>query len=353
MNTRELLETMVAFRPVSGEVENVNRLVEFMEEYLRRYGVHTELHNLGARRILYAATQATRTPDFLFNAHLDVVPAPDTMFELHETNDGWLVGRGTHDCLGNSAILAQMLHRNLGLASAGVIFSTDEEIGGETTREMAAGGYCPKKMVLVVDGSGYSLVIAQKGVLVLRLSATGRGCHAAEPWKGVNAIDALLQGYGKLRELFPEVTADDQWHNTMAATTVHAGNVHNRIPDEAEMTLNIRFTQDSDAASLTDRIRAQCKLGVDVEMLSEPVFCDPEHPELVALRQFMREQLGREIDIKYSNGATDARHFTECGVPIAIIGAPGRDLHGNDEAIDLAGLAAYEELLVNFVRARS
>ena len=347
-STLDLLKRMIAFRPVSADLAAVNQLADFVSQYLQEAGVHTEVLDHEGRRGLYAATRPERQTDVLFNAHLDVVPGNDQQFEPRLEGD-WLVGRGTHDCLGNAAMLIHLLIRFRDRASIGAIFTTDEEIGGETTRAMVERGYRGRRLILVVDGSGYSIVVAQKGMLVVRLRATGLGCHAAEPWKGKNAIDLLIDGYQRIRNLFPTVTPPDEWHNTLAPTVLAAGNVHNRIPDQAEMTLNIRLTEGTDADAIQDQLAALSGLSVVREMACPPAFTDPDHPELRALAEHMAAHLGREIAIKRSNGATDARHFVELGVPIAIIGVPGRDLHGDNEALDLTALADYEEMLAAYI----
>ena len=66
----------------------------------------------------------------------------------------------------------------------------------------------------------------------------------------------------------------------------------------------------------------------------------------------MRREFGREIRLVRMNGATDARHFVSLDVPVAILGAPGRDVHGAAEAVEIAGLRAYEEMLARFLAHR-
>jgi acetylornithine deacetylase/succinyl-diaminopimelate desuccinylase-like protein len=63
----------------------------------------------------------------------------------------------------------------------------------------------------------------------------------------------------------------------------------------------------------------------------------------------MRDSLGRDIAIKRMSGATDARHFVNLEVPIAIIGVPGQDAHGLEERAERAGLDTYEDMLVAFL----
>lgn len=351
MTTKELVRTMMRFKPVTGDLECVNALVDFLAGYLESGGVHAEIHDCQGRKTLYAGPPG-RAPRYLFNAHLDVVPAAAVMFEMREEN-GWLHGRGTHDCLGNCALLANLLVRLRGSDRLGVVFSTDEETGGETTRFMVRQGCRAERMIVVVDGSGNSLIVAQKGILSVKLVATGRACHAAEPWNGDNAIDRLIAGYVKIRDLFPPVVPPDEWHCTLAATTIAGGTVHNRVPDSADMVLNIRFTEERAPEEIISQLEKQSGLRVELLQDSPLVRCDAESREVRKLTACMATHLGCEIAIERSNGATDARHFVDLGLPIAIIGVPGKDLHGAGECLDSQALAAYEELLFAFLSGES
>ena len=79
--TIELLEKMMTHCPVTADVEAVNHLVAFLAGYLSDNQVGVKTHRSGDRSVLYAGSLEV-SPDYLFNAHLDVVPAPAEMFRL-------------------------------------------------------------------------------------------------------------------------------------------------------------------------------------------------------------------------------------------------------------------------------
>lgn len=343
-----LLTELAACRPVTRDVEKVNQALSLLRASLDGEGLFTAVEELGARRILYASTSDCRTPALLINVHLDVVPAPEPMFAVTEHN-GWLHGRGTADCLGNAVAAARALASAEPDTSAGIVFSTDEEGGGATTEAMVARGYCGTELILVMDGPAFALTTAQKGVLTLVLRAAGRACHAAEPWNGENALDRLIDGYLNVRALFPDITPPDEWHNTMVAATIQAGTVANRVPESAEMTLNIRYTDVNAAEHIQRQIADLSGLTVQRRGHCQPVSFPEETPAFKALAECMTLALDRPIERRRMNGATDARHFVGTGVPVAIIGIPGIGAHGPDEAIVLAGLQAYEGMLVQFL----
>jgi succinyl-diaminopimelate desuccinylase len=319
-----------------------------MQTFLEREGVGTRVECMGERRVLYAASALDETPRILVSVHLDVVPAPDDLFVLRHEN-GRLLGRGTHDCLGNAVIAARALVRLADRPGVGVVFSTDEETGGDTSTFMVQRGYGARELVIMIDAMAYAVVVAQKGMVSVRLVATGASAHASRPWDGVNAIDRLVDGYLRVRDLFPRVTPPDDWHPTLAATMVQSGTVHNRVPDRAELTLNLRITETHTVDQVLDLLRERSGLDVETILCSPPVFFPEETPVIQRLAGHMSRSFGRPVPMRTLNGATDARHFVPLGVPIAVIGTPGGGDHGEDEHGELKGLAAYEDMLVSFI----
>jgi succinyl-diaminopimelate desuccinylase len=347
-DTIELLSELIPLRPVSADLRAVNAVTDRLHAYLQAEGLYTVVEEVGGRKVLYAGTAVTHRPDVLLNAHVDVVPAEDDQFVPRE-EAGWLHGRGANDCLGNAVLCAQAVCRCRGRASVGVMFSADEEIGGSTTAALVERGYGAQRLVVVIDGAPYAVAVAQKGILTCVLKAQGTAAHSSTPWLGRNAIDALIDGYLKVRTLFPEVKAGDEWHDTMAPTVVQGGTVANRIPDQAALTLNLRYTQPGGAEAWLQRLAEVSGLQVEPRTTCPVVLFDENTPALRDLAQAMQAAFGREVTTVRMNGATDARHFAHLGVPVAIIGTPGRDIHGRDESVEIAAVRAYEDMLTGFV----
>jgi len=350
MDTVKLLAQMMSFQPVTADAERVNRLVDFLGDYLRRGGLHVKVEKLGRRKILFAGTRPGRTPAVLLNAHLDVIPAPDSMFKLRRQGR-WLLGRGTDDCLGNCAIIANTLIAAGAAADAGAVFSTDEETGGATAARMAELGYGGRRMILIMDGYGYAVATAQKGILALRLRARGKACHSSTPWKGENAIDRLMAAYQRVRSAFPAVRAGDEWHTTMSANIIQAGTVFNRVPDTAEIVLDIRYTEKDRPSDLIKKLRRLSGLQIEKVNESPLMFCDEQAPALQEFHACMQRGLRRKIAWKRMNGATDARHFRAGKAPVAIIGLPGGGAHAMTERVPAAGLRQYEDMLRGYLAA--
>lgn len=350
LTTVQLLKRLIAFRPVSAEVANVNRAIAFLQQYLSRAGVYTRRETHAGRHILYAATRRGRTPALLFNPHVDVVPAEEALFRPREKN-GWLWGRGAGDCLGNCAVMAQALIRSRGQGDVGALFTADEEIGGQTAAAMLDRGY-RGRMICILDSFGTpgEIAMAHKGILTLKLTAHGKACHGSMPWKGVNPIDRLIAGYLRVKPLFPPITPGDEWHTSLSANVIRAGNVFNRVPDTAEMILDIRYTDAVKPRALVKRIRAVSGLDVAVEAQCPIVKGDERAP---VVREFSA-RLGRALRcptrLVRLNGATDARHFARLKVPLVMIGIPYIGAHASDERADIKGMLVFEDFLAQLCR---
>ena len=340
---------------VTDDIPQVNRAVAAMRAWLEARGLHCATEAMpDGREFLYASVvEGDRTPKLLLNAHLDVVPAAPEQFEPR-VEDGNVAARGTSDCKGNALAIATALAALAGSgASVGAIFSSDEEEGGATTGEAVARGYRATGLAVVLDAGPWSITYSQKGILSLRLVAKGRGGHASEPWRFDNPIDRLFDGWTRLRAAWPAIADEEgHWGDSLAATVVRAGAVHNQIPGEASMVANIRFVEPGAIPRIEAFVRETSGLEVEVLSTCEPVVCDADAPALAALREAMAKAFGREIPMVRMHGATDARHFTGPGAaPVAMIGVEGWRCHDEGEGATLASIRAYADLLVSFARS--
>ena len=339
---------------VTDDIPQVNRAVAAMRAWLEARGLHCATESMpDGREFLYASVvEGDRTPKLLLNAHLDVVPAAPEQFEPR-VEDGNVAARGTSDCKGNALAIATALAALAGSgASVGAIFSSDEEEGGATTGEAVARGYRATGLAVVLDAGPWSITYSQKGILSLRLVAKGRGGHASEPWRFDNPIDRLFDGWTRLRAAWPAIADEEgHWGDSLAATVVRAGAVHNQIPGEASMVANIRFVEPGAIPRIEAFVRETSGLEVEVLSTCEPVVCDADAPALAALREAMAKAFGREIPMVRMHGATDARHFGGPGAaPVAMIGVEGWRCHDEGEGATLSSIQAYADFLEGFAR---
>ena len=343
-----LLETLIRTRPVTTDPERVNAATDVMREFLASRGVFCRTEEFAGRKILYASNRESGTPDVILNSHMDVVPAADEQFEP-VVRDGRMYARGTCDCLGNAVCLAQILLTAKTHVAA--VFSADEETGGETTKHMVDLGYTAKHAVLILDSGDDTIVYAQKGVLVVRLTAKGSAGHAAYPWKSENPIDKLAAGYAKFRAAWRNPSCETDWRNSLSACMTSAGSAPNQIPGEASMTLNFRLVDESSRETVLKSLRettgCEIALGEDIPVVE----FDKDHPVFRLLQRTMSDALGMDIPLARLCGATDSRHWRALGVPVPVLGVRGGNEHAVDEYVELDSIGRTAEAVAAFASA--
>ena len=334
----ELLRELVSFRPASADPAAVDRVQERMKKYLEDHGIFCTMEQVEDRHLLFASTTGNKTPDILFNPHVDVVPAtnPEEQYALEEREDGRFYGRGAADDLGNAICVAQTLIELKGKVDAGAIFTGNEEVGGSTTDGMIKLGYGARKMVVVADGNGglSRVTYAHKGVVILKLIARGQTGHSSRPWAFDNAIEKLMRGYLKLADSWDNPKSIEDWRNTMAPCIVSGGKAENQIPGEASLIVNFRVTDAADIEKLPQRVAETTGLEVEFMRCSLPFNGDPQAPQLRLLAEILLARSGKVPEFAKMTGATDARHLQKLGVPVAIIGCQGTGAHSACEYLE-------------------
>ena len=220
----ELLEDLIRIPSVSADVTNVNRAVRFMRDRLFSDGMTCRIETMeDGREVLFASNDGSVTPDVLFSAHLDVVPAqsPDQFVPRRE--NGRIYGRGASDCKEHCVLAARLMRELKDKVSVGCIFGSDEEMGGTSTSFMLDRGYGAKKLVIVMDSEQYAITTRQKGLAYYRITKTHPPRHGGMV-KGPlpNAAVELMKGYQDLAAEFP-ACEDGGWRDLVSLVGISGG----------------------------------------------------------------------------------------------------------------------------------
>ncbi len=144
-------------------------------------------------------------PTVVFSTHIDCVPP----FFPSRVADGILHGRGACDAKGALAaqVMAAERLREAGEEKVGLLFVVGEERGSDGA--LAANQFAPGARFFVNgEPTGSRLGLATRGVLRVKLLATGRAAHSSQPERGINAIDRLIDALIELRRIpLPEDAA--------------------------------------------------------------------------------------------------------------------------------------------------
>ncbi len=138
------------------------------------------------------------SPGVVFSTHFDCVPP----FFPSAVRDDLLFGRGSCDAKGilASQVAAAERLRASGEHRVGLLFVVGEERGSEGA--MTANAIPPRRGFLINgEPTDNRLARATRGIVRLKLTATGRAAHSSAPEHGESAIDKLLDALITMRSL--------------------------------------------------------------------------------------------------------------------------------------------------------
>lgn len=187
-------------------------------------------------------------PTLLLNAHIDTVrPASGWIRNPYEpTVEGTrLYGLGSNDCGGGLvSLLETFCHLQERPQSYNLIFlaSAEEEVSGKNGISSVLNLLPPIDIAIVGEPTSLQPAIAERGLMVLDCTAQGKAGHAARN-EGINAIYRAIDDIQWIRSYqFPEIS-DLLGPVKMTTTIIHAGTLHNCIPDSCTFTVDIRVNE--------------------------------------------------------------------------------------------------------------
>ena len=158
----------------------------------------------------------------------------------------------------------------------------------------------------------------------LRFTFTGRPAHAAAaPWKGVNALDAVILTFNAVGALRQQIRPDARIHGIVT----DGGQAVNIIPERAAMALSARSPDGEYVRELLDRLEA-CARGAAAAtgttlQAERGLFLDSLkfNPALAAIVTENARALGFEMTPRFVGASTDLGNLTQV-VPTLSYGLP-------------------------------
>jgi acetylornithine deacetylase/succinyl-diaminopimelate desuccinylase-like protein len=383
---------------------------ELLEAYLARNGVQAELVARDpARANLVARVRGRGTgPSLALAGHTDVVYADPADWSLPpfsgEVHDGHLWGRGALDMKGQtaaSAVALAVLARSGWQPNGDVLLIAEsdeedgvDEVGMSWLVRERPDLHCDYALteanyrLALADGRRlYTLVVAEKMTMPVRVTARGVAGHASVPTLGDNALVKLapvlerLAAYAPVRRTSPELEAlldvlapgdgpleeriergraqhAELWHllpalagSTIVPTMAGASRKRNVIPAQAYIEYDCRVLPGTEVEELLGEFRsALAGLDVDLELAEPPLGGTRsafDTPLRDALAEWVDElEPGALLTPDISTGFTDAHFLREAFGTIAYGFFPLRHtapellntIHAPDERIDVRDL---------------
>ncbi len=349
MTKEELIKQLgdlVAFKTLSGEMEENAKSVDYVQKLIDE-GIDIRRIKNGKAEVLIASVIKGNTPKYCYMVHIDVVAGRDDQFVM-KVEGNRAIGRGTCDMKFSIPLGISLLNeaKEKGLDFC-LMVTTDEEIGGlEGAKVIAEEGFAPGILIVPDGGEDLNFVDKAKGVCQLKLVATGKPAHASRPWQGKNAIDDLVVLGDELLKIYGKNNLTESWVTTMNFGTIGGGISTNQVCPEAELKIDFRYPETDSIENIISVVEnkiKELKLEISVSTMSTglPTFTDVNDPEVKKYISVMQEAFGREIKIRQTYGASDARHFAKTKSPVIMHKPIGGEIHSADEWIDLDSVMTF------------
>lgn len=290
----ELLKALITIPSLSREETAV---ADYLQRHIESLGVETG--RKGNNVWCFSPMFDTSKPTILLNSHIDTVKPVSGWqkdpFTPTEVN-GKLYGLGSNDA---GASVVSLLYTFLELCRTehtyNLIFlaSCEEEVSGKGGIEGVLPELPPISFAVVGEPTEMHPAIAEKGLMVLDVTAVGKSGHAARD-EGENAIYKSLQDIVWFRDYRFDKVSPLLGPVKMSVTQINAGTQHNVVPDRCTFVVDIRSNELYSNEELFDII---CKHISSTEVKARSFrlnssHISDQHPFIVQAAKYGRTAFG-------------------------------------------------------------
>jgi acetylornithine deacetylase len=290
----QLLSRLIETPRISREESKASQLLyDYMTEVC-----HLDVKRHGCNLWTIAPDFDANKPTLLLNAHIDTVkPVSGWQKDPWKATleDDCLYGLGSND---DGASLVTLLHAFIELSSKHqpynlvYLASAEEEVSGKNGIESVIPLLPRIDVAIVGEPTGMHPAIAEKGLMVLDVTAHGKAGHAARN-EGDNAIYHAMDDMQWFRTYQWPLSSPLLGPVKMSVTIVNSGTQHNVIPDTCTFTVDVRSNECYTNQELYNAICSQVKSEVKARSFrlgSSRIA--PEHPLVTKAVQMGRVPFG-------------------------------------------------------------
>jgi glutamate carboxypeptidase len=352
-----VLSGLIEAETPTDDKQAIDDLGLWMATWAQGLGAKVEIHEqqrVGNVTICYWNSHLHEKP-ILILCHLDTVHPVGSVEKRPTHSEGdILYGVGSYDMKAGitvAQVVIEELHKLNKFPQRPIILflNTDEEKGSHFSRELIETMGKQAGLALVMEPALYedSIVTERKGVGIFQMVAMGRSAHSgSDPEKGVNAIEEMAYQIGRITAL-----SDKSLGTTAIPTMIQGGINHNVIPDECDITINVRAKYQTEADRVTRDLLA---LGKETHFEDALVYVTGgffrppmEHN---ATMETTVETLQRLLDFPVTEvskgGGSDGNFTAALGIPtLDGLGPTGGGAHSDTEFVNISSMAKRAALL--------
>lgn len=274
-----LLQALIGIPSISREEDAA---ADFLQTYIEESGIMTG--RMGNNVWCISPMFDTSKPTILLNSHIDTVKPVNGWRKQPFTpkiDNGKLFGLGSNDA-GASLVSLFQVYKHLSATEQkyNLIFlaSCEEEVSGKNGIESVLPQLPPITLGIVGEPTEMNPAIAEKGLMVLDVTAQGRSGHAARE-EGDNAIYKILPDIEWFRNHKFEKESTLLGPVKMTVTQINAGTQHNVIPDTCSIVVDIRSNEFYSNETLFEEIKKHVSSEIKARSFRlNSSSISPEHP---------------------------------------------------------------------------
>jgi len=343
------------------------QIAAFVNSYLKRLGFKTRVFALKRARpnVIGLLSGRNREHTLLLTPHLDTVPQgrhwhfPPFGGMVHK---GRLYGLGATDCKGNIAAgleaINSLIEDGRSLDYNLLFAATADEESGSVL------GLLPlleRKILrpdaaLVLDSDDFNIIVAQKGLLHIKVKIKGKKAHGAYPWLGINAIDIAVAILRDLKS-YRFIHRKNKYLKppTLNIGTISGGDKVNVVADWCEFELDFRFLPGDSGEGIIGKLKKIIRkhtvnFKIEVQGLQQYFSIEEKHPLVACLSRAMRKMKVRP-KVCGSEGATVISFFQNEKIPAIATGfGCSGCAHSSDEYVKINSLYKGAMVLEEFLK---
>jgi glutamate carboxypeptidase len=259
--------------------------------------------------------------------------------------DDRATGPGVFDM---KAGIVQAIHAVARLDDASAVemlFTSDEEVGSETSRRFleARALACGTVLVLEPSADGGAVKTSRKGAGTFELVIHGTAAHAGlEPEKGRNALIEAAHQVLAINDF-----GDPAAGTTVTPTVAHVGTADNVVPAEARVRIDVRVTSADEQCRVEGLMATITPVTPDITIdVLGSINRPPMPPESSSTLFPLAQRVDPTLEGVAVGGASDGNFTAALGVPtLDGLGAVGGGAHADHEWVDVLTMPARIALL--------
>jgi len=343
-------------------------VIELLADWFERLGFDIEIQHLaqpGKANLI--ATLGTGPGGLVLSGHTDTVPFNEKRWSSDPLTltekDNRLYGLGTCDMKGFFSVVIEAVlpYLNKPLQQPLIVLATaDEESSMNGARALAEQGFPKARYAVIGEPTSLKPIHMHKGIMMEVVRIQGKAGHSSNPDLGNNALDAMHDVMGELKNFRQELARDYQNADfsvtvpTLNLGCIHGGDNPNRICGHCELQYDLRalpgMNNDDLRATIQQRLKPiaeqhQVELTAEAIFDGVPSFATEKTSDIVKLAEQLTGHTSEAVAF-----ATEAPFLQQMGMETLVLGPGSIDqAHQPDEFMALDQINPMVSILRNMI----